>query len=393
MAADAREAEVLAWLEAHYADMVELLGRLVDTDSGSYDADGVDAVQAHLKAHFAARGIATEPIATEAVDGVRFGDCLRAFTPAASGGANRHILLLGHCDTVFPPGEAARRPFRIDGDRAYGPGVSDMKAGLVMNAFVLEAIARHGGARHPLVALFTSDEEIASSASRPVIEHTAQGAAAVFNAEPGRPSGSVVAGRKGALFLTVESTGIPAHSGGAHEKGRSAIEALCRKVVAWHALTDYAIGTTVNVGLIEGGQSVNTVAPFARARIDVRFKTMAAMAEVERALQAIAEEVEIEGTTTRIAARATFLPLEESDGGDDLFARYRAASAELGLEVDREYTGGSADSGFTAAAGIPTLCGTGPIGAHAHTPEEVCHLDTLVPRAKALALAVLRLGS
>jgi glutamate carboxypeptidase len=264
-----------------------------------------------------------------------------------------------------------------------------------MNAFVLEAFARAGGAALPLVGLFTSDEEIASPASRPVIEATARGARAVFNAEPGRaagPGGNVVSGRKGAMFLTVEVTGVPAHSGGAHDKGISAIEELCRKVVALHALTDYASGTTVNVGLIEGGVSINTVAPFAKARVDVRFATMAAMAAAEAAVQKILETTHLPGTTTRQASRAAFLPLEQTPANRALFEHYAACAADLGLTIGGEYTGGSADSGYTSATGAPTLCGTGPIGARAHTPDEVCELDSMPVRAKALALAIMRLG-
>jgi glutamate carboxypeptidase len=213
----------------------------------------------------------------------------------------------------------------------------------------------------------------------------------VFNAEPGRPSGNLVSGRKGAMFLTVEATGIAAHSGVAPEKGRSAIEELCRKVLDLHALTDLESGTTVNVGLIEGGQSINTVAPHARARVDVRFRTIAAMAAAEAAVLEILGRSYVEGTTTRLTEKAMFLPLEESAAGDALFEHYRACARDLGTEPGREYTGGSADSGFTAAAGAPTLCGTGPVGEKAHSPDEVCHLDTIVPRAQALALAILRL--
>jgi glutamate carboxypeptidase len=292
---------------------------------------------------------------------------------------------------VFPRGTAAKRPFRVAGNRAYGPGVADMKAGLVMNAFVLEAFARFGSAAPPIVNLVTSDEEIASPASRPVIEAAARGARAVFNAEPGRPSGALVTGRKGAMFLTVEVTGKAAHSGGAHEQGISAIEELCRKVLELHALTDYAIGTTVNVGLIEGGQSVNTVAPLAAAEVDVRFKTIAAMREAEAAIAAILERTHLAGTTTRIVRQAAFLPLEQTPASRAVFEHYVACAAELGMYPGGEYTGGSADSGFTSAVGAPTLCGTGPLGEKAHSPDEVCHLDTLVPRAQALALAIARL--
>src|SRR5205823_4172160 len=172
-------------------------------------------------------------------------------------------------------GEAARRRFRIENGRAYGPGVADMKAGLVMNAFVLAAFQKFGGAPAPLVGLFTSDEEIGSPSSRPVIEAEARRARAVFNSEPGRPTGAVVTGRKGGVFSVCQVTGKAAHSGGNFEQGISAIEEVARKIVALHALTDIPRGITVNVGTVRGGQTVNTVAPSAEAEIDLRFLTRA----------------------------------------------------------------------------------------------------------------------
>ncbi|MCC2665802.1 MAG: peptidase [Geminicoccaceae bacterium] len=377
MTMSAHEAGLLDWLEQQQEPMVELLGRLVNTDSGSFDREGVARAGEVIESHFRERGLPLELIA-QADGSVSIKATVAARQPGAS---NAHVLLLGHRDTVFPKGTAAERPFEVVDGRAYGPGVADMKAGLVMNAFVLEAFARAGGARRPLVGLFTSDEEIASPASRPTIEAAARGARAVFNAEPGRPSGNIVSGRKGAMFLTVEVTGKPAHSGSSHEHGVSAIEELCRKVQALHALTDYQTGTTVNVGLIEGGQSINTVAPWATAKVDVRFKTMARMAEAEAAIERVLAQTHLAGTTTEITAKAAFLPLEPSAASQALFEHYVAAAADLGMTIGGEYTGGSADSGFTAAIGAPTLCGTGPIGEKAHSPDEVCHLDSLIPRA------------
>ena len=160
------------------------------------------------------------------------------------------------------------------------------------------------------------------------------------------------------MFLSIEVTGKAAHSGGAHEQGISAIEELCRKVLELHALTDYATGTTVNVGLIQGGQSVNTVAPLASAEVDVRFRTIDAMHEAEAAIAAILEQTHLAGTTTQIARRAAFLPLEETPASRRMFEHYVACAAELGMSASGEYTGGSADSGFTSAVGAPTLCGT-----------------------------------
>ena len=229
-----------------------------------------------------------------------------------NGGGNRPIVLMGHCDTVFPEGTVAQRPFRIDGNRAFGPGVTDMKAGLVMNSFVLDALRRFG-APCPLVGLYTADEEIASPSSRPVIEAEAKGARAVFNAEPGRPSGNLVSRRKGAAFIELEVTGRAAHSGAAHADGVSAIEAMARKIQRLHKLTDYDLGTTVNVGLVAGGQSVNTVAPRATAGIDVRFPTLNIMEKILGEVREICNCCELPGSESRILREGNFLPLEQDE--------------------------------------------------------------------------------
>jgi len=381
------EADVLAWLADRRAEMVTLLEALVNVDSGSHDRAGVNRAGEVLARFLAERGLEVE-----VTPGERQGDGLTVRLPAA-GGRNvpGHVLLLGHRDTVFPTGEAARRPFRVEGERAFGPGVADMKAGLVMNAFVMAAFAAKGGAPVPLVMLTTADEEIASPEGRGLIEATAQDARCVFNAEPGRPGGGIVTSRNGALFCEVEITGRAAHSGANHKTGASAIEAAARKVQALHALTDYDRGVTLNVGLIAGGEAVNTVAPFARFSFDCRFPSQAAFAEVEPRIDGILERTELAGTSQRVDSRRVFLPVEETARDRKLFDHYAASAGDVGLPAEPVFSGGSADSGFTSALGVPTLCGTGPIGEHAHTPDEVCHLDTLVPRAQAVALAILRL--
>lgn len=377
----APEQQVLDWLAASLPDMLALLQRLVDIDSGSYHKTGVDAVVAELQAFLQGQGVHCEihPHAEA-------GNCMRA----SLAGPGQPIVLMGHCDTVFPTGTAEQRPFRIDGDMAYGPGVADMKAGLVMNSFVLAAFARAGIAA-PMLGLYTADEEIASPASRPFIEAQVVNARAVFNAEPGRPSGNVVTGRKGAMFVDCEVSGIPAHSGVNHQEGASAIEALCRKVLRLHALTDYTSGTTVNVGLIQGGTAVNTVAPHANASIDIRFKTAQAMDAVQAQLDAILQDIDVQGTCAHIKQKRYFLPLVQSEASKALFDSYVAAAGQIGFATGGEHTGGSADSGLTATAGIPTLCGTGPVGGKIHTDEEWLKVSSMVPRAQALALTVLRL--
>jgi glutamate carboxypeptidase len=377
------EARVLDWLGGQRQAMLELLRALVDTDSGSYDKPGVDAVGEKIRGFLEAAGIICETIPHQ-----RFGDAIRARLGNAD---ERTILLMGHRDTVFPKGEAARRPFRLEGERAYGPGVADMKAGLVMNSFVLAAFARFGGAPAPLVGLYTADEEIASPSSRAVIEAEARKARAVFNAEPGRLTGNVVTGRKGGVFMRLEVFGRAAHSGGNFQDGISAIGELAHKITALHALTDLDKGTTVNVGLISGGQSVNTVAPHATAEIDLRYVEPRHRDEAVAAIEAIVAESFVPGTSARVDITGEFLPLVESPESRRLFEHYVRAAAEVGLRIGGDFTGGCADSGFSAAVGAPTLCATGPVGGKAHSPDEFLEVETMVPRAQALALSILRL--
>ncbi|UHL63079.1 M20 family metallopeptidase [Paralcaligenes sp. KSB-10] len=378
-----REA-ILEWLRAREQQMFDLLEEVVAIESGSYGKGGVDKVGAVFRAWFEAAGIATRvfPLPDH-------GDCLLAEVPGSAGADAPHVLLLGHMDTVFPDGTLAQRPYRVENGLAYGPGVADMKAGLVMNAFVARAFAEVGGNRAPIRVFFTGDEEIASPASRDLTLTMAKGASTVLNAEPGRPSGNVVVERKGAFFIDFEVDGVAAHSGVAHDKGASAIEAMARKIVGLHALTDKSMGVTANVGTIQGGVSVNTVAPHAKGQLDVRFPKGVDENRLRKRILNIIEGQSLACTCGRVTHEGRFLPLFQTDASRELMADYAQAAQELGLSVAGESTGGSADSGFTAAAGAPTLCATGPVGGHAHTPQEYCQLDTLVPRAQTAALTIL----
>lgn len=378
------ESAVMTWLQAHEQEMFQLLETLVNIDSGSYDKSGVDKVQQALRAHLEAAGIVTQSFPLE-----RHGNCLLATVPGTAGPEAPHVLLLGHMDTVFPEGTVAQRPYRVEGNVAYGPGVADMKAGLVMNTFVARAFKELGCNRLPIRVLYTGDEEIASPASRELTIQMAKGAATVLNAEPGRPTGNVVVERKGAFFIDFEVDGVPAHAGVNHDKGASAIEAMARKVMDLHRLTDYEQGVTANVGTVHGGVSVNTVAPHARAQLDVRFPGSVDQEALHSRIVSIIEGEAPACTCGRVTHEGRFLPLFQSAAGKALLADYQEAAAKVGFQVEGESTGGSADSGLTAAAGAPTLCATGPIGAMVHTPDEYCRLDSIVPRAQTVALTIL----
>jgi glutamate carboxypeptidase len=384
------ETAITDWLATQQPAMLAVLERMVNTDGGSYDKPGVDAVGA-IVCDF----MAQHDIRVEVVPRPTFGDCLRAEvagtgTPSR-GNDSQKIVLMGHRDTVFPKGEPTRRPFTVANGIASGPGVADMKAGLVMNMFVLAAFKKFGGAPGPLLGLFTGDEEIGSPEGRAVIEQAAREARVVFNSEPGRPNGGVVTGRKGGVFSIMEIEGKAAHSGGNFEAGISAIGELAQKITAIHALTDLKRGITLNVGLVSGGQSVNTVAPWARGEIDLRYIEPADRDEVMGKLHAIVERACVPGTRARLTIRGEFLPLTQTPAAAKLFAHYQAAARESGLAITGEFSGGCADSGFTAALGAPTLCAVGPVGGKAHSPEEYLEVATMVPRAQAVARAILRL--
>jgi glutamate carboxypeptidase len=380
-----REAGISRWLAGQETAMLALLKDVVNIDSGSYDKVGVDAVGARFERFFAEQGLVTR---REPKD--RFGDVI--YVQLDDRPSNeRPIILMGHRDTVFSKGEASRRPFRIENGRAYGPGVADMKAGLVINAFVLTAFRKLGGAPFPLLGLITSDEEIGSPASRPSIEAAARSARAVFNSEPGRPNGNVVTGRKGGVFMQIRVEGRAAHSGGNFEKGISAIGELAHKILAIHALTDLRRGVTLNVGLVRGGEAVNMVAPWAEAEVDLRYIEPKDRDTIVLAIERIVSGATVPGTAALLEIKGEFRPLNPSPPSDELFSVYQRAAADAGLKVEGEFSGGCADSGFTAAVGCPTICAVGPVGGAAHTPEEYLEITSLVPRAQAMALAIMRL--
>jgi glutamate carboxypeptidase len=391
MTAESTEATITAWLATQQDNMLRVLESMVNTDGGTYDKAGVDAVGDIVVQFMAERGIPVEVIPQPT-----YGDCLKARvegqdTAGSSGNMKRSIVLMGHRDTVFPKGEPARRPFRVENGIATGPGVADMKAGLVMNMFVLAAFQRFGGAPGPLIGLFTGDEEIGSPEGRGVIEATAREARVVFNSEPGRPNGAVVTGRKGGVFSILDIEGKASHSGGNFEAGISAIGELAHKITAIHALTDLKRGITLNVGLVSGGQSVNTVAPWAQGQIDLRYVEPADREEVMAKIHAIVGQSFVPGTRATLTIRGEFLPLTQTPAAARLFEMYVDAAGESGLAVTGAFTGGCADSGFTAAVGAPTICGVGPVGAKAHSPDEYLEIGSLVPRAQSVARAILRL--
>lgn len=394
----AAEERVSSWLATQKEAMIALLADLVNADSGSYDKAGVDAAGDVLKRFLAGHGLSIETVAS-----AEYGEAIKATLPHPPANDQRPIVLMGHRDTVFPKGEPTRRPFKITAGHAFGPGVADMKGGLVLNAFVAAALAKSDERPGPLTLLITSDEEIASPSSRPVIESVAREARCVFNSEPSRTpqlgqrfaqekKQTITHGRKGGVFMRFEIIGKAAHSGAAYERGVSAILDLSKKVALLHALTNLEEGITVNVGLIGGGQTVNTVAPSAWGEIDLRYVRVDQREKLLKEIRTIVETPMVPGATGTLIVKGEFLPLEQSDEARAMLDVYRGAATDFGFDVATQFTGGCADSGFTAAVGCPTLCSVGPIGGAGHTPDEFLEIDSLVPCVQALAIAVMRVS-
>jgi glutamate carboxypeptidase len=346
--------------------LVGLLQELVELESPSGSA-GARAVASRLAEELERLGAETSLLE---------GNHLRAELP----GRGTPILLSGHVDTVWPEGTLAEMPFRVEGDRAFGPGVYDMKASLVE---LVDAIRRVGLDRHPLRVLLTADEEKGSRSGREPLEEAARGVAAAFVVEPPTPEGKLKTARKGLGSFTLTISGRAAHAGTEPRKGVSAIEELAHQIQALHALSDEERGCTVNVGVVKGGTSTNVIPPGAEARIDVRISRVEDRERIEHALAQLhpvnpAARLELGGGWTRP-------PLERSEGTARLFAQAQEVGRELGLELGEASSGGGSDGNLIGALGVPVLDGLGVEGGGAHSANEYVELRSLPVRAELLA--------
>lgn len=305
-------------------------------------------------------------------------------------GTLRPALVMCHFDTVWPMGTLDRLPYRIDGDRAYGPGVFDMKASLVLVAAAIDWLQRTSAPlKRPVWVLYTSDEEVGSHTSRSLIESLALEAAYVLVMEPGMADGSLKTARKGVGRFEVLVEGKAAHAGVEPEKGASAIVELAHQILKIQALTDLAAGTTTNIGVIAGGTTSNVVPALATARIDARASTMEEAARIEAAMNALSPVI----AGTRVVTTGGFNrpPMERTPAGQALYHQAREVGREIGLDLNQGSTGGGSDGNFTAALGVPTLDGLGALGGGAHADHEHILIDTLSSRAALLAMLLLKL--
>ncbi len=379
--------QILSYLLSCQEAMIQVLEDLVALESPSDERLAVNAVADYLARAFEPLGAKVERL-TQTV----FGDHLRLNW----GQGDRQILLLGHMDTVWPIGELKERPFQIVKDKhtglrtATGPGVFDMKGGLVIGLYALLALRELGlTPAHRLVLLLNSDEECGSPTSRSFIEAEGKRSDNVLVLEPSRED-ALVTWRKGVGRFDLEIQGLASHAGAAHERGVSAVEELAHQILRLESMTDYERGTTVNVGVVQAGSKVNVRPASAWAEIDLRVTTAREgrrMTEAIRRIRPFNPDASL-----IVSGRMNRPPWETSPEGQMLFERAQRVGANMGLDLWPAGTGGASDGNFTAALGIPTLDGLGIVGNDAHAISEWADLASLPSRAALLAELIMDLG-
>jgi glutamate carboxypeptidase len=363
-------------VRARRGEMLDTLKTIVELESPSADKAAVDRLVTHLRERIGAAGGEVEALPQS-----DYGDLTIARWAGTEG--QKPLLVMTHIDTVWPIGTLARKPFEVDDAEARGPGIYDMKASVAMMLQALTFLRENGIEHRPLTWLTNTEEEVGSPISRPVIEKLASESEYVLVLEPPvAPNGALKTARKGVGMFTMHITGLAAHAGADPEKGVSAIQELANQIQYLHGMTDFALGTTVNVGVVSGGTARNVVAAEATALIDLRVTTMA---EGDRVVKSIlSAEPRLPGSQVRVEGGLNRPPMERTNKIAAAFQQVRAAGQRLGLQLSEASTGGGSDGNFTAAIGATTIDGLGCTGDGAHAEHEHISLDGFVERTALL---------
>lgn len=375
----------LSYLTHHTKDMVELLAHFTGFDSPAKDKEAVERLVQEVAKACRERGGTVERVPSNGP----VADNLRC-TFAGEQADEKPVLLLAHIDTVWDVGETGKRPFRVEGDKAFGPGTYDMKAGLVQALFALQALSAGGTRpRRPVTLLVTTDEEIGSPHSRELIENEARRSAVTLVAEPSAGSGALKTARKSVGMYTVIVAGKAAHAGIEPEAGVSALVELAHQIIEVQSFNDFAQGTTVTVGVASGGTRTNVVPAEARAYVDVRAVTVEEAERIDGLLKGLRPRTP--GASLQVTGGMNRPPMERTEHTARLFAVAREIAGEIGFDLHEELTGGGSDGNFTAAVGCPTLDGLGAVGGGAHGLEEHVVIPEMPRRAALLAGLLARL--
>ena len=362
---------------SRYDQFIADLETIVNIDSGSHHAPGLKKIADFFQERFQKIGWITTPYS---FDGDKV-PCLEvANQPLSNDDAAFDLLFLGHMDTVFKKGTAAARPFTMDNNRAYGPGVCDMKGGLVTMLHVAEILQQADIANDVAIAMaFNSDEEIGSRHSRPWYEGLASKSRCVFVFEPWRATGERILHRKGGGNFDVICHGKAAHAGAAPEDGANAVIELAHQILAIKELASIDHGTTVNVTVISGGTADNVIPDYARARVDVRIAVVDEGQRIENGFEALSRAVHTPGVLVEVRGGINRMPMVPSEKTKQLWEQITAIGEAIGIEMTLTTTGGCSDGNYTASLGIPTIDAMGVRGGCVHSEDEYIELDSIVP--------------
>ncbi|MGA6954699.1 MAG: M20 family metallopeptidase [Candidatus Acidiferrales bacterium] len=372
--------QILRELRGRQNEMVKLLGELVRCESPSHDKAAVDRC-----GELVARGWKRRGAKVRFLRQLERGDHLRTEICLGKGKPAGQIMVLGHIDTVYPLGTLAKMPFRVSGGRAWGPGTFDMKGGLVLALFAVDALRAAGiGTAKRFVFLWTSDEEIGSESSRRAIEQEARTSDAVLVLEPAfGTEGRLKTQRKGVGGAEIIITGRSAHAGIDPEKGVNAVHELALQIERLMRLNDPGRGVTVQTTVVSGGTITNVVPEEARASVDIRYARLADAARLSKKLRAVRPI--LKGARVELRRTGDRPPLERTAAVRKLFGHAQSLMLEMGLPLGEAATGGGSDGCFTAAMGVPTLDGLGAVGDGAHSPREHVLVRALPERAALIA--------
>lgn len=377
--------DVFVYIDDHKAQMMDLWQDLVNQDSPASYREGVDLVAKRVFKELEEAGAST-----------RWDEEGKALIAEIPGDSRAPVLLLGHMDTVFPVGEAARRPFTVEGSRVTGPGALDMKGGVAVMLSALKALHSAGFSGRPLKVILVSDEEIAHNGSKATVmlQREARGCAACFNCETGYEDNSLVIGRKGGVVFKAAVHGIAAHAGNNPRQGRSAIWEMAKKIDDIQNMTDWDKGITFNVGTIKGGTVSNAIPDYCEVEGDIRFQDPDISPLVKEELFKVLNHTYIEGTKTELLLyHEGMLPMKMTEENRKLFEFVKKTGEENGIPVSEgKLVGGGSDSGYVVYAGVPTVCAIGVKGRFNHTRDEYALKDSLFERAKLLGAVILKMN-
>jgi glutamate carboxypeptidase len=383
-----KNAKVLAAAQAARAAQLELLEQVVNVDSGTGDVEGGRRVAAILVPRLRALGMTVESVPAEET-----GLAENTVTTLAGRGKSR-ILMIGHIDTVFGPGTAQRRPFHADGKRAYGPGVSDEKGGVVEGVYALQLLHDLGFTNFgKIVFLMETSEERGSPGTRALIGRLLKDADVELNLEPGDPPDTLTVWRKGSDTFRIDVKGRAAHAGVAPQDGRNAALELIHQIAGLEVLPKSGDGLTANLTVMQAGTRANIIPEDAWAQVNVRVRDKADFARVEQILRRNAETTVIPDTKVTISGGEGFPPLPNNPATDKLASRAQRIYAGIGRTLSTGGNGGASESALAADAGVAALDGLGPVGGGFHSDQEFLELDTVTPRLYLLTMMLMELGA